>query len=43
MQDYFDEALKRGGQTPHVMEKVFSWHLDLKNKGSMKKLVEAAM
>lgn len=40
MQDYVDEALKHGGQTPHVMEKAFSWHLDLKNNGSMKKLVE---
>jgi len=40
MQDYVEEALKRGGQTPHVMEKAFSWHLDLKTQGSMKKLVE---
>ncbi|HCE54608.1 MAG TPA: propionyl-CoA--succinate CoA transferase [Lutibacter sp.] len=40
MQDYVEEALKRGGQTPHVMEKAFSWHLDLKTQGTMKKLVE---
>jgi acetyl-CoA hydrolase/succinyl-CoA:acetate CoA-transferase len=40
MQDYVEEALKLDGQTPHVMEKVFNWHLDLKTKGSMKKLVE---
>ena len=40
MQDYVEEALKGGGQTPHVMEKAFSWHLDFKNNGSMKKLVE---
>ena len=43
MQDYVEEALKRGGQTPHVMEKAFSWHLDLKINGTMKKLVEAAL
>src|SRR4030066_1486028 len=43
MQDYVEEALKRGGQTPHVMEKAFSWHLDLKKNGTMKKLVEAAL
>jgi acetyl-CoA hydrolase/succinyl-CoA:acetate CoA-transferase len=40
MQDYVEEALKVGGQTPHVMEKAFGWHLDLKTKGTMKKLVE---
>jgi len=43
MQDYVEEALKRGGQTPHVMEKAFSWHLDLKKNGTMKKLVEVAL
>ncbi len=43
MQDYVEEALKRGGQTPHVMEKAFSWHLDLKTQGTMKKLVEALL
>jgi len=43
MQDYVEEALKCGGQTPHVMEKAFSWHLDLKYQGTMKKLVEAAL
>lgn len=33
--DYFERACKRGGQTPHVMEEAFSWHLALRDKGSM--------
>lgn len=41
MEEYVEEALTRGGQTPHIMEKAFSWHLDLKNKGSMKKEIAA--
>lgn len=33
---YFDEACERGGQTPHVLEKALSWHVRLKETGSMK-------
>ena len=33
--DYFEEAKARGGNTPHVLEKAFSWHLNLKEKGTM--------
>ncbi|WP_114392309.1 succinate CoA transferase [Oleisolibacter albus] len=33
--DYFAAALKRGGQTPHVLEEAFSWHLRLRDSGSM--------
>ncbi|WP_165837740.1 acetyl-CoA hydrolase/transferase family protein [Zavarzinia aquatilis] len=36
LQAYYDEAVKRGGQTPHCMEKVFAWHLAYKEKGTMK-------
>ncbi|OIR02347.1 succinyl-CoA:coenzyme A transferase [mine drainage metagenome] len=35
MRDYYKEALGRGGHTPHVLEKAFSWHEALRNTGSM--------
>ncbi|WP_100401436.1 acetyl-CoA hydrolase/transferase family protein [Bacillus sp. FJAT-42315] len=34
---YFDEALKRGGHTPHVLEKAFSWHTNFAENGTMLK------
>ncbi|MCJ0933123.1 acetyl-CoA hydrolase/transferase family protein [Virgibacillus halodenitrificans] len=37
--DYYNEALKYGGQTPHVMEKAFSWHANFLKNGSMQELV----
>jgi len=33
--EYYHEALERGGQTPHVLEKVFSWHENFKEFGTM--------
>ncbi|KZE37521.1 acetyl-CoA hydrolase [Bhargavaea cecembensis] len=33
---YYQEALERGGQTPHVLEKAFSWHQHLAEHGTMK-------
>ncbi len=36
MRDYYREALKRGGQTPHVLENAFSWHTRYRETGSMK-------
>jgi succinyl-CoA:acetate CoA-transferase len=33
--DYYTEALTRGGQTPHVLEKAFSWHTNFMNHGTM--------
>ncbi|GAA0437663.1 acetyl-CoA hydrolase/transferase family protein [Lentibacillus halophilus] len=36
---YYEEALKRGGQTPHVLEKAFSWHTNFAQNGTMKELV----
>lgn len=38
--EYYTEALERGGQTPHVLEKAFSWHTNYMKNGSMKQLVE---
>lgn len=35
MRSYYAEALLRGGQTPHVLEKAFSWHANLATNGSM--------
>ncbi|NMD69664.1 succinate CoA transferase [Bacillus sp. DNRA2] len=32
---YYAEALERGGQTPHVLEKAFSWHTNFKETGTM--------
>ena len=38
--EYYREALTRGGQTPHILEKAFSWHTNLKEQGTMYKKVE---
>ncbi|MEK4951793.1 acetyl-CoA hydrolase/transferase family protein [Bacillus sp. FSL W8-1127] len=32
---YYEEALKVGGQTPHVLEKAFSWHANYLKHGTM--------
>ena len=39
MWEYYHEALERGGQTPHVLEKAFSWHENFAKNGSMRALV----
>lgn len=36
--DYYKEAVKQGGQTPHILEKAFSWHINFKNNGTMLQL-----
>ncbi|MBO3758850.1 acetyl-CoA hydrolase/transferase family protein [Ciceribacter sp. L1K22] len=33
--DYFDRARARGGQTPHVIEEALSWHVALRERGTM--------
>ena len=33
--DYIDEANKRGGHTPHVLEQALSWHIRYKKNGNM--------
>jgi succinyl-CoA:acetate CoA-transferase len=35
LSDYVDEANQGGGQTPHVLEKAFSWHVRYRETGSM--------
>jgi acetyl-CoA hydrolase/succinyl-CoA:acetate CoA-transferase len=37
LQDYYDRACARGGHTPHILEEAFSWHVNLRDQGSMKK------
>ena len=34
--EYFEEACKRGGHTPHLMEQSFAWHLAYQKTGTMK-------
>ncbi|MNJ67623.1 Succinyl-CoA:coenzyme A transferase [compost metagenome] len=34
--DYLEVAKSRGGHTPHVLEKAFSWHTHLAEHGTMK-------
>lgn len=38
--DYYTEALARGGQTPHVLEKALSWHINYAKNGTMLKPLE---
>jgi len=35
LRDYYREALKAGGQTPHRLELAFAWHVRLRDTGSM--------
>lgn len=35
LSSYYQEALTRGGQTPHVLEKAFSWHTNYAKNGTM--------
>lgn len=35
LQAYYEEALNRGGHTPHIIEKAFSWHSNLAKNGTM--------
>lgn len=35
LREYYQEALVRGGQTPHVLEKAFSWHTNYAENGTM--------
>ncbi|SET35910.1 succinyl-CoA:acetate CoA-transferase [Salinibacillus kushneri] len=38
--DYYYEALSNGGQTPHILEKAFSWHTAFAEKGTMQEKVK---
>ncbi|GAX89412.1 acetyl-CoA hydrolase/transferase family protein [Effusibacillus lacus] len=33
--EYYQEALSRGGHTPHVLEKALSWHIQYATEGTM--------
>jgi succinyl-CoA:acetate CoA-transferase len=35
LREYVNEANRGGGQTPHVLEKAFSWHVRYRETGSM--------
>ena len=35
LRDYVEEANARGGHTPHVLEKAYSWHVRYRETGSM--------
>ena len=35
LREYVEEASRGGGQTPHVLEKAFSWHVRYRETGSM--------
>lgn len=35
LRDYYHDALKFGGHTPHLLEKALSWHIHYKNQGTM--------
>jgi succinyl-CoA:acetate CoA-transferase len=40
LREYYQEALTRGGQTPHVLEKAFSWYQHYAANGTMLMPVE---
>lgn len=35
LRSYFEEARLRGGQTPHILEKALSWHINYEKNGTM--------
>jgi succinyl-CoA:acetate CoA-transferase len=35
LREYFREALRRGGQTPHVLERALQWHVVYQQHGTM--------
>lgn len=39
LMDYFQRALKGGGQTPHLLREALSWHARLKETGTMRQEV----
>ncbi|WYX63492.1 acetyl-CoA hydrolase/transferase C-terminal domain-containing protein [Achromobacter xylosoxidans] len=41
LQDYFDRACERGGQTPHLLEEAFSWHQRFNETDTMRSVPPA--
>ncbi|MFB6457243.1 succinate CoA transferase [Chitinophaga sp. Hz27] len=39
LKDYFLEACKKGGHTPHLLQEALSWHQRMESTGAMKKIV----
>lgn len=39
LRDYYKEALKRGGQTPHILEEALSWHINFMKNNTMRQEV----
>ncbi|MFU0789520.1 MAG: acetyl-CoA hydrolase/transferase family protein [Virgibacillus proomii] len=37
--EYYRDALKGGGQTPHNLEKALSWHINFSKNGTMRSLI----
>ncbi|MEK5176515.1 acetyl-CoA hydrolase/transferase family protein [Heyndrickxia sp. FSL W8-0496] len=37
--EYFEEAKQKGGQTPHILEKALSWHINYEKNGTMHQLI----
>ncbi len=42
LREYFDEAAKLGGHTPHILARALSWHVRYQEQGSMLEQQEAA-
>lgn len=42
LDDYFSQACKKGGHTPHCLDKALSWHTALETEGSMRAMSRAA-
>lgn len=36
LREYFQQACRRGGQTPHILEEAFAWHTRFQQTGSMR-------
>ncbi len=36
LRDYYLRARQRGGHTPHILEEAFSWHVALRDRGTMR-------
>ncbi|MDI6835383.1 MAG: acetyl-CoA hydrolase/transferase family protein [Rhizobiaceae bacterium] len=36
LRDYYVRASRRGGHTPHILEEAFSWHVALRERGTMR-------
>ena len=40
--DYFRRACLRGGQTPHLLEEAFAWHVNFRDHGTMQPATHTA-